>query len=238
MSRWSGNAAPRTRDSAIPSCWQYGQVDRTTEAFNELVRNLRYARGLVRGGRGLHTLQVTTFEVQDLYRAAWVMAVAALDHWVHEEIYHRAVHLALRRAGPKPAKFADLDIPMSLFDKVHYESASLEELFTEYLRGKLGFVSYQNPDRIREGFRLVSDKKLWPAVAKVLSTENGVPYSPINVTEQLETIVRRRNAIAHSADRDPAHPGRRRPITADETQEAIDFLETLGSAIVSALGTR
>lgn len=183
-------------------------------------------------------MKVTTFEVQDLYRAAWVMAVAGLDHWVHEEIYHRAVRLALRSSGPKPVKFADLDIPISLFDKVHYESASLEELFTEYLRGKLSYVSYQNPDRIREGFRLVSDKKLWPAVATVLSNEDGVPCTAKDVTTRLEIIVRRRNAIAHSADRDPDHLDRRRPITANETQEAIDYLETLGSAIVSALGTR
>jgi hypothetical protein len=50
-----------------------------TGAFVELQQNLEYARQLVRGGRRLAELDVRSFDVDDLYRAAWVQAVAAVD---------------------------------------------------------------------------------------------------------------------------------------------------------------
>ncbi len=56
-------------------------VNPTTQAFQELHRNLQYAHGLVAGGRYLQALGVRAFDVTDLYRSAWVLAVAALDHW-------------------------------------------------------------------------------------------------------------------------------------------------------------
>ncbi|MGB3442234.1 MAG: hypothetical protein WBA97_26100 [Actinophytocola sp.] len=67
------------------------QHESSTTAFQDLSGNLEYARYLVRGGRHLDRLQVRTFDVADLYRAAWVQAVSALDHWVHRELYDRAV---------------------------------------------------------------------------------------------------------------------------------------------------
>ncbi|WP_449060371.1 hypothetical protein [Planomonospora algeriensis] len=57
-----------------------------TEAFQEFHRNLEYAPDLVNGGRRLEQLKVGAFDIGDIYRAAWVQAVAALDHWVHQEI--------------------------------------------------------------------------------------------------------------------------------------------------------
>ncbi|MEV0406472.1 hypothetical protein [Actinoallomurus sp. NPDC050550] len=55
-------------------------VEAPTDAFGEFRRNLDYARKLVEGGRQLGQLKVGAFDVDDLYRAAWVQAVAALGH--------------------------------------------------------------------------------------------------------------------------------------------------------------
>ncbi len=205
-------------------------MDPTTSAFQELHRNLQYAHG-----RYLQALGVRAFDVTDLYRSAWVLAVAALDHWVHEEIYHRAVALALRPAGPKPARFHKLEMPMALFDRVHYEAAPLDELFGQHLRSRLGFISYQNPDRIREGFALVSDITLWRRVAEVMSGQARTAVTASEVRQRLEEIVWRRNRIAHEADRDPDNQPHRRRIGADETAAVIDHLEGVAAAVVLAL---
>ena len=208
----------------------------TSAAFADLQRNLEYARELVGGGRYLEGLQASSFDVRDLYRAALVQAVASLDHWVHEEIYHRAVTLALQPDGPKPAKFGAMDLPMTIFDSVHYAGQPLDAAFDAHLRRKLGYVSYQNPDRIKEGFALVSDIQLWPTVAKVLSgAAKAASVTAAEVRGQLIDIVRRRNQIAHEADRDPGPPTGRKPITAAEATGAIDHLEGLAAAIVLAL---
>jgi hypothetical protein len=51
----------------------------TTAEFKKFERNLEFARRLVGSGRRLEELEVGSFEVADLYRAAWVQAVSALQ---------------------------------------------------------------------------------------------------------------------------------------------------------------
>ena len=74
------------------------EVRAPTAAFGELCDNLDYARNLVRGGRYLERLKVGAFDVADLYRAAWAQAVSALDHWIHRELYDRALVFAVQAA--------------------------------------------------------------------------------------------------------------------------------------------
>jgi hypothetical protein len=56
------------------------------------------------------------------------------------------------------------------------------------------------------------------------------------VRDKLREIAWRRNNIAHTADRHHDRPDKRASITADQTAETIDWLETIGAAILTALG--
>jgi hypothetical protein len=85
-------------------------VEAPTDAFREFTRNLDDARKLVHGGRRLAQLKVGAFDVDDLYRAGWVQAVAALDHWVTRELIDRAVILAKDRSLVRPPKFNRLKL--------------------------------------------------------------------------------------------------------------------------------
>lgn len=108
MSSVGGNVAGSANDvSRMPDATE-NQYEPSTAAFQELSGNLEYARDLVRGGRHLQRLEVHAFDVADLYRAAWVQAVSALDHWVHRELYDRALGLALNVEEPRPPRFFDL----------------------------------------------------------------------------------------------------------------------------------
>ncbi|MEW9527563.1 hypothetical protein [Microbispora sp. NPDC049125] len=209
----------------------------STPAFGDFQQNLGYARQLVEGGRLLSDLAVTSFDTEDLFRAAWVQAVAALDHWVHEEIYHRAVVIAQKRGGVKPRRFLEFDIPMELFENVSLGTMSLEAAFRGHLRKTLGWRSYQNPGKIREGFALVSDVQLWTKVAKILSDEraDGEPITQKVVIDEMTRIAGRRNKISHEADRDPDRPGKKLGIGAEETRKVIDWLEGVAAAILVAL---
>jgi hypothetical protein len=207
-----------------------------TGGFVELRSNLDYARDIVRGGQHLERLQVGAFDVADLYRAAWVQAVSALDHWIHRELYDRALGFALNVAAPRPTKFLNLRIPMSLFEDVHHHSQTVHEAFKVYLRAEFGHKSFQAPDKIKEALAYVSDISLWPAVAKSLTSQTHQPVQPEQVQNMLKRIVARRNRIAHEADRDPQQTDAKQPVTAHETSEVIDNIEQVAAAIIRVVG--
>ncbi|MGW6441681.1 hypothetical protein [Lentzea sp. NPDC055074] len=204
----------------------------TTAAFAELRRNLDYARDLVRGGRHLERLQVGAFDVADLYRAAWVQAVSALDHWVHRELYDRASAFASSFSANRPAKFLRIEVPMSLLEAVLHGTAVMEDVFRTHLRAQYGYLSFQNPDKIKYAFSFVSDVSLWPGVAAQL----GPGHTPKSVQDQLNAIVKRRNRIAHETDRDHEAGGVRTPIADKEVTDTIDWLETMAGAIFAVIG--
>ncbi len=215
-----------------PDVFDGSEPEAGTTAFEEMRQNLDYARDLVRGGRFLQRLEVGAFDVRDLYRAAWVQAVSALDHWIHRELYDRASALALRPSVARPTKFLKIEVPMSLFEDVLHNSAAMEQVFREHLRSKYGHLSFQQPDKIKEAVSLISDVSLWPAVAKEL----GEGETSKSVQDGLTDIVKRRNRIAHETDRDHLAGGVRAAITDDEVTSVIDSLEKVASAILAVIG--
>ncbi|MCX2971959.1 hypothetical protein OSB71_24420, partial [Streptomyces sp. JHD 1] len=62
------------------------------------------------------------------------------------------------------------------------------------IREQHGYLSFQQPDKVADAFRLVSDVSLWVEVAKHLGLR------PEDVKRQLKLIADRRNKIAHEAD--------------------------------------
>jgi hypothetical protein len=205
-------------------------------AFVELRSNLDYARDLVRGGQHLERLQVGAFDVADLYRAAWVQAVSALDHWVHRELYDRALGFALNVDAPRPARFLTLEIPMRLFEDVHHHSKTLRVVFEAYLRGQFGYQSFQAPDKIKDALRYVSDVSLWPSVAKRMADETGEHVASEQIQGMLNDIVRRRNSIAHEADRDPGSLHTKQMISAREASDTIGRIQQIATAILRVIG--
>lgn len=211
-------------------------MNETTQAFARLRDNLSHARSLIEGGKKLEAQGVIDFDVSGLYRSAWVLAVAALDHWVFEEIHHRMLELILKPDGPKPAKLKKMEIPTSLFDRAYHGGEPLRTIFDAFLREAFRYTSFQKPDNISDGFKHVSDIKLWQAIAKQASREQGKSIDYKTIKDRLSAITQRRNQIAHQADIDPTTPGRRQPIEAAVVTDVITFLENLAAHILMALG--
>jgi hypothetical protein len=212
----------------------------STAALDELHDNLGYARDRVMGGRYLEKLKVQAFAVADLYRAAWVQAVSALDHWVHRELYDRASGYAANSSIPRPAGFESLAVPMKLVRQMQGEPKTIAEAFRNEMKQQYGWRSFQQPDKIKQALLIVSDDFNWPAVHKSLVQPSGadatVPATHKDVQFRVSEIAKRRNRIAHEADRDQERPGERSPITDRGALEVIDFLESLCEAILKVLG--
>jgi hypothetical protein len=209
-----------------------------TDAFQEFTRNLEYARNLVDGGRRLAQLRVGAFDVHDLYRAAWVQAVAALDHWITREIVDRAVALAQDPSAIRPPKFNKIAIPVELFERVHHQAAPLDEAFRAHFEQTFGYMTFQSPEKIKDGFAHVSTINLWLRVAEIMDGDRseGERVTPDIVRSRLREIAWRRNNIAHTADWDADSPTQRAAITADETVRTLDWLKAMATAVHEAVG--
>jgi RiboL-PSP-HEPN len=94
------------------------------------------------------------------------------------------------------------------------------------IRERLGYQSFQQADKIADAIRYISDKKLWDEVAIKMTK------SVRDIKQQLNSIVDRRNKIAHEADIDPTYNiGNRWNIDELIVGDAVKFIETLVESI-------
>ena len=226
-------------DDASTVPLQHGVDDITP--FMNFKHNLDYARNLARAGDHLTQLKVGAFEVPDVFRAAWVQAVAALDHWVRQEVRVGMVWLAQNPSEPRPGGFSAFEIPLGEVESILRSHSNLEDVIEEHLSRTRGHLAYQHPDKIRDAFGLISDASdLWNRVAKMLNER--LPDSPSvtgkDVREKLIGIVHRRNKIAHESDDDPSKPRSKQSIDASGVSETIEWMEQLAAAIFEVLKLR
>jgi hypothetical protein len=237
----------------------------------------RISIGRVRDLIALHNsvkAQATgALDVSDMLRAALVLAVSALDYYVHEAVtlgmveIHRGQrsepvpsantsHSAFSRfqvslGGARQDRLTAIDIASWLETEIQqtHGYAFLQQSYTvsalipaisnsimnrlnnaswleDEIRERLGYQSFQQADKIADAIRYVSDKKLWDEVA----TKMSKPAKDIK--QQLNSIVDRRNKIAHEADIDPTfNIGSRWNIDEVLVDDAVDFIDQLVESI-------
>jgi hypothetical protein len=94
------------------------------------------------------------------------------------------------------------------------------------IRERLSYQSFQQPEKIADAIRQISDKKLWDEVASKMSKPAK------DIKQQLTLIVDRRNKIAHEADIDPTlNIGNRWYIDESMVGDTVDFLEQVVESI-------
>ncbi|MFX0581339.1 hypothetical protein [Nocardia nepalensis] len=208
-----------------------------TRLFDAFTTNINYARGLVKAGQSLADLEVTSFDTGDLYRAAWVQAVSALDHWLHEEIFARVAELADNTGPGMPTALRNVQLPLSVVEQVRLDNLRLRDAVVDQVKGKWATQSLQNPKEISSALKLVCDDDVWSLVARQMNSWNN--YAPPTwsrdaVSKRLSAVNRRRNEIAHAADLDPT-TGRRRPISYQDATDAVAWIDSIALAIAMVL---
>ena len=241
----------------------------------------RISIGRVRDLIALHNsvkAQATgALDVSDMLRAALVLAVSALDYYVHEVVtlgmleIHRG-----RRSEPRPSanttqsafsrfqvslggarqdRLTAIDIASWLEAEIQQAQgyAFLQQSYTvsalipivsnsildrlnttswleSEIRERLGYQTFQQADKIADAIRYISDKKLWDEVAIQMTK------SAKDIKQQLNSIVDRRNKIAHEADIDPTfNIGSRWNIDELLVSDVVNFIEILVESIHKVL---
>jgi RiboL-PSP-HEPN len=168
-------------------------------------------------------LVTSAIDLSDLLRAEMVLIVSALDHFVHEltRLGMLEVWRGMRVATPAYLRFSvSLDVATQLISQ-----AGIDINLETEIRTRHGYSSFQQPDDIALALRLFSTVELWKEMGALLGED------PKDLKARLKLIVARRNKIAHEADIDPSYPGQRWPISRQDSEEALNFVEKLGETI-------
>ncbi|WP_328463881.1 hypothetical protein [Streptomyces sp. NBC_00448] len=209
-----------------------------TREFQAFRTNIEYARQMVVAGKSLAAFQSPLFDIGDFYRAAWVQAVSAIDHWFHEELYRRVAELAGQDGPGMPYQLTKFELPLEKVEEVRRGTTSLADAVSEHVKAKWANASLQNPRKISEALKLVSEEDVWAKAAVQINAWNHgrTAMTAQAVKKQHLTITDRRNKIAHEADLVDGSLKQRRPITDADVTDAIDWTERIALAIAVALG--
>lgn len=178
--------------------------------------------------------QVTVaLQPDELLRAEWASRVSALDLYIHELIAQNLLRI-FDGSRPPCSGFAKLNVSSDTLMRIKAATTVAERsaAFDLEVRTKLSRVSYQFPDDIADGVRLISSCQLWNDVALQLgATAATVNADNKSLKQQLSLIVARRNKIVHEGDLQPTIPRAPWPISRADVDHVATFIHEIVNAI-------
>lgn len=193
-------------------------------AIEQFRINIVRVRNLGELTKTLNAQTTAALDLSDILRAEIVLAVSALDHFVHE-IVRLGMLEAYRNERQRTRSFQNFRVSLSSVSHAISDSPNQDWLEQE-IRIRHGYRSFQNYDNIAEAMRLVSELNVWSEVSKRI----GIDIQQTKDT--LGLIVNRRNQIAHEADMNPSYSSISPwPIDEDMVDEAVRFIERIAEAI-------
>jgi hypothetical protein len=169
----------------------------------------------------------------ELLRAEWVMRVSALDLYVHEVVSQNLLK-TFQGVRPICPGFSKLQISSDTMMRVHANGKGLvsDAAFDLEIRTRLSRATYQFPDDIADGIRLVSSIELWNEIAKHHGAAPAdVKNDAASFRGQLTQIVNRRNKIVHEGDLQPTIPRMPWPISRTD----VDHVKTTIQSVVDGI---
>lgn len=193
-------------------------------AIEQFRVNIERARSLGALTMVLNAQTTAALDFSDMLRAEIVLAVSALDHYVHEIV--RLGMLDIYRGNrPTTRHFLRFQVSINSVTQAVSDPANVDWLEQE-IRNRNGFQSFQNYEKMADAIRLVSEVRLWDAVAGHI----GMTTEDVKIT--LTLIINRRNQIAHEADLDPSYAGVVLwSIDNQIVDGSVDFIEQVAEAI-------
>ncbi|WP_157561382.1 hypothetical protein [Mycobacterium sp. E802] len=168
---------------------------------------------------------MTPLDLTDMYRAALVQAVAALDAWVHDVVLDMAVEIliGLRPPGSNTKLGLNLGATTQLLSAPN--ALELEMRSKALVNERLSVETFQKPDDIAKAFAMVGITAIW-------STAFGNAEA---AKTALSVVVRRRNQIVHRCDMDPSGVAPYLTLSDTDALTAIDTIEDTVKALDSLL---
>jgi hypothetical protein len=192
------------------------------KAIDQFRGNIAYVRSLMAVERVLNAQTTSVLDTSDILRAALVMAVSALDQYIHEKVRQEMLETK-NRARPMTDAYQRFTVTLKTVDRALLNPRS-DDWLDDEIRSRHALRSFQKSDKIKEAVSLISADNLWQRISQKISKDIAA------IRTQLDLIVDRRNQIAHEADLDPGNPGAKWPISYTDVQLSVDFIEEIVEA--------
>ncbi|MNH90549.1 hypothetical protein D3C81_903030 [compost metagenome] len=173
----------------------------------------------------------------EILRAEWVSRVSALDLYIHEIVSQRMLEIfdGLR---PPSAGYLRFQIANDTLIRIRAAPSPTDasQAFDLDVRGRLGFCTYQDPEKIADGIRLVSNIELWNEIALHQgATIANKQTQAKSLKRALSIIVERRNKIAHEGDLQPSLPRTPWPVNTTDLLQVKSVIRNLVTSIEAVL---
>ncbi|CAM5681047.1 hypothetical protein MAUB1S_01460 [Mycolicibacterium aubagnense] len=190
--------------------------------FAQFESNIARSRELVGLGQAVAGITVGTVDAADMYRAALVQAVAALDSYVHDVVLDYSVEIVKGVRGPGSPTRVGLHVSAVGLLTCAANPVELELRAREAINERLSQETYQKPDDVAKAFAMVGIPGLWQGV---FGNAAGA------IKRNLNLVVGRRNRIVHRCDLDPAGTGLVLPLSDVDALDAISTVDTAVAGI-------
>lgn len=195
-----------------------------SQRFATFEGNLGRATDLVGLGQAIGAMTVGRVNGSEMYRSALMLAVGALDSYVHGLVLDRGVDIIL---GRLPSTSEDRKISLHLRGVNEIVAAATpaerELAARKFFAERLTTETFQNPDDVGKALAVVGVPKVWS-----LAFPNAEAAKL-----KLSLVVRRRNAIVHQCDADPVSHSNVTPIQDQDAMDAIDAIRDTATSIDS-----
>jgi hypothetical protein len=185
----------------------------------------------------LHTFlaknTTSAISTDELLRAEWVARVSALDLYLHELIAQNMLAIFERRRATTKS-YEQFQLPNKLVQIIQCAETALvaSSAFDLEIRNRLSYQTYQDPEKIAEGIRLISHIELWNEIAIHFgATESNKIVEAKKIKSDLSLIVQRRNKIAHEGDLQPSFPRSPWTISRNDLADVRAFIEKIVLAL-------
>jgi RiboL-PSP-HEPN len=165
----------------------------------------------------------TSLAIDWVLRAGIVFVASALDTYFHDKVKYRVG--AFSPSGYLPPALGKFEIPLS--ELAAWDGATRKgNVIRNWVTDSLSTVPLQKQSAIADALRLADITDLWNKV----EPDNAMRVA---LLDELSSLIRRRNQIAHEGDRETSRrSGKRlRPIDRSLLADAIDFTTDLVSRI-------
>jgi hypothetical protein len=169
----------------------------------------------------------------ELLRAEWAMRVSALDLYVHELVSQRLLEI-FQGARPTCPGYLKIQISNDTLMRIHANGNGniSDAAFDLEMRTRFSRATFQAPDDIADGIRMVSSIELWNEIAKHYGATGASIKTDASILKvELSQIVNRRHKIVHEGDLQPSTPRVSWPLTRSD----VDHVKAMILRIVNGI---
>lgn len=198
-------------------------MNNALNAFNTLMQQTDTAKGLYCYLED----QKVPIDASDLLRWQWVLAVSALDKYIHDIVRIGMIQI-FKGTRNITGKYKTFCIDMLQLENIKNASFPENE-FEKIIVLKHGFLAFQNPKNITDALSYIWDEShKWEAISKKMKTQ----ITSQDLITKLNNIVLRRNQIVHEGDSIPCViPLTQQAINKSDVEEVISFISEVAEAI-------